>query len=77
MERMRNGTCSTELKKLSEDLKRVSLCKPYPRSFFFLKNGERGLEVKEGIKIINQSVVQGVSEEQNWFGHEGYLIDLK
>ena len=51
---MRNGTCSTELKKLSEDLKRVSLCKPYPRSFFFLKNGERGLEVKEGIKIINQ-----------------------
>ena len=65
MERMRNGECSTVLKDLSEDLKRVSLCKPYPRSFFFLKNGERGLEVKEGIKIINQSVVQGVSEEQN------------
>lgn len=62
---MRNGECSTVLKDLSEDLKRVSLCKPYPRSFFFLKNGERGLEVEEGIKIMNQNEVQGVNEKQN------------
>ena len=62
---MRNGECSTVLKKLSEELKKASPCKPYPRSFFFLKNGEHGLEVEEGIKIMNQNEVQGVSKEQN------------
>ncbi|KAK8832586.1 hypothetical protein WA577_004845 [Blastocystis sp. JDR] len=79
VERMRNGECSTVLKKLSEELKKASPCKPYPRSFFFLKNGERGLEVEEGIKIMNQNEVQGVSEEQNVIAntHTHQLVKVK